>query len=506
MALLNDSITDYMTFTWPAALDVSSWTMMGWFKLSTVQEGHVLRCGSGATQIELFAGPWSALDEMELYRWYSGDEFIATSSNANLTTGVWYFMVFQLSSLTPKLFLGTLTTPAAELTYTAQTSGSSVRNLSGGTTYLTNKDASDATRLPCSIASFHVCSSALTLAEIIDQQYRPAVRSDSELFILPGLHGTAVPDLSGNGISITVNGMTVTDHIPLGPPFGWDQSFADYVAAGGSTYSETAADGFKIGESIAGEGTFPLTATDGVVLADSLAGALTISPIATDGLTLGDLASAIASMLATGADGFTFGDTSIGGNVFDVSIADGAVFGDTAGASISFSLTATDGLIVGDSVESIGTFPTIVADVLTLSDVAEIVMTIQSAATDGAVFGDLAGLGTTYQVDAADGLTMGDGASSILQAVAEAIDGLIHGDTAEVNCTFEVTAQDGLTLGETTLAVATMLASLTDGIKFSDAASGVTSLPSSKVTVTFTGRKATITFTARKPGVTFTVH
>ena len=79
---------------------------------------------------------------------------------------------------------------------------------------------------------FHVISSELTLNQIIAQQYRPHVRSDSQVFMHLGFNGTGTqPDLTGKGNNGTVTGAVVADHVPLGPPFGFDIPWAPVAVA-----------------------------------------------------------------------------------------------------------------------------------------------------------------------------------------------------------------------------------------------------------------------------------
>jgi len=64
---------------------------------------------------------------------------------------------------------------------------------------------------------------ALSLGEIRSLQFHPRVLSGCVLYSHYGFNGTGTqPDWSGKGNSGTVTGATVSNHVPLGSPFGFD--------------------------------------------------------------------------------------------------------------------------------------------------------------------------------------------------------------------------------------------------------------------------------------------
>lgn len=232
MALLYDANTDYMSFPWPASLDVDSLSVFGWFYFNTVAAKTALRITDGTDSLTCSFGWWSDTDEPQIYRYIDGQTAAqGDSNNATLQTATWYYIAWVLDNLQPKLYLGTLTSAVAELGYANQDTGVGTHSFNGNTAYIGNKDADDTDWPDGSIAMVHFCSSALSLAELKRQQFRPCVRSDSELLIMPGLHGvSSVPDLSGQ-LAVTVNGLTASNHVPLGPPFGFDAGAPYAVAA-----------------------------------------------------------------------------------------------------------------------------------------------------------------------------------------------------------------------------------------------------------------------------------
>ena len=145
----------------------------------------------------------------------------------------------------PRLFKGTLTTLAAEVSYDTGypvVGSGATTSEAGGFLAWGNRGSS-----PSALAGFVgdlsyalYLNRRLTLAEIRDLQYRLLFHrfTEAKAAYHFGLHaGTgSQPDISGGGNTGTVVGSaTLADHVPLGPPFafsrGWRGAFT--VAAGG---------------------------------------------------------------------------------------------------------------------------------------------------------------------------------------------------------------------------------------------------------------------------------
>ena len=96
--------------------------------------------------------------------------------------------------------------------------------------------ANDGTPFIGRIAVTLLWNRALTLGELIDQQYNPHATSGCVGYWW--LHGTGTqPDLSGNANTGTVTGCAVADHVPLRPPFGTDVEFTATPPAAATQFS-----------------------------------------------------------------------------------------------------------------------------------------------------------------------------------------------------------------------------------------------------------------------------
>lgn len=146
-----------------------------------------------------------------------------------LSTGKWFFVGGQLKSTgndtDQKLFVGDLSTPAGEPSYTKQVvSTGTWPSLSSRAYYIGNHQMSTNTlyhRGP--IAWFGFWNRILSLGEIWAQQFRPHVTSGCLWFGHLGANGTGTQaNWAGSGNNGTVTGATVADHVPIRPWFGSD--------------------------------------------------------------------------------------------------------------------------------------------------------------------------------------------------------------------------------------------------------------------------------------------
>ena len=160
----------------------------------------------------------------------------ATPSNfAAWGIGKWLFVagVIELGSM-PRLLIGDLTTiPTEPSAYTTQNNGAgpiisdAAQNLFVGA----GRDFGASFRFGGDVATIHIVGANLTNAQIIKQWMRPQIIASTVLFTHYGFNGTGTqPDWSGNNNSGAVTGATVADHVPLGPPFGFDSEVPTQVA------------------------------------------------------------------------------------------------------------------------------------------------------------------------------------------------------------------------------------------------------------------------------------
>jgi hypothetical protein len=164
----------------------------------------------------------------------------ARSDGGAYVDNVWSFVAATIdSSKNPKLYKGNLTTVVVETGYTVGP------NQGVGTFTQSSNNFRIGSREPAANRGFggrigpsYFLDVTLTAAELesLKWGFIPQ-RGNLKGFWLPGFHGaTNSPDLSGQGNNATITGGVVADHVPLGPPFGFDiPSFMPPVAVVGPT-------------------------------------------------------------------------------------------------------------------------------------------------------------------------------------------------------------------------------------------------------------------------------
>lgn len=191
------------------------------------------------TQLQaLLAGPipiaisWEADDTGDLVAFVSRP---TTSLNANADVSAltywglnkWVFFAFRWNSAgvngDQELYCGDLTHAAIEPTsYTLQEVGSGTVNGTGAPA-IGNHPVATTREWRGKIATVVHYPRYLSVPEIHQIQFQRKALGGAKFWFEFGLDGTATQrDLSGNGRTGTVTGATLTDHVPLGPLFGFD--------------------------------------------------------------------------------------------------------------------------------------------------------------------------------------------------------------------------------------------------------------------------------------------
>jgi hypothetical protein len=154
---------------------------------------------------------------------------IYATNNANLVLNAWQYICATIDQAggagqVVNVYKGTRDAAATECTYaTAQDGSGAFSSNSGVTAFAGDNGGGEAAG--CRIANLRVWPNViLTADQIVSHQWRmlPVV-AGCKLWTEYGYNGTSTqPDWSGNGNAGTVTGATVGDHVPLGPPFGYD--------------------------------------------------------------------------------------------------------------------------------------------------------------------------------------------------------------------------------------------------------------------------------------------
>jgi hypothetical protein len=157
------------------------------------------------------------------------------TNDTPVSTGNWYYIAVTFDAgVSPDvaIYVGSPTSILSESAYTTSTDGSAKVADSNNNLHIGN-NGNAANCWDGKIATAQIWNRALTLGELQAQQFRPRVTNGCVLYTHYGFNGTGTqPDWSGNGNSGTVTGATVSDHVPLAPPFGFDSPYAAFAVSG----------------------------------------------------------------------------------------------------------------------------------------------------------------------------------------------------------------------------------------------------------------------------------
>ena len=161
------------------------------------------------------------------------------SASSTFVANVWNYIAVVIDtsdSQHARFYRGDLTTLATQTGYGTVTNGSGAIAGQAGAFRIGSRTADN---FPCDADIATVMfwpNTALTLGEIQAQQFHLHVTAGCELYPIYGYNALgAQPDWSGAGNDGTIGGVpTVVDHIPLGPPFGFDV-MSEFAAVAGVT-------------------------------------------------------------------------------------------------------------------------------------------------------------------------------------------------------------------------------------------------------------------------------
>lgn len=140
------------------------------------------------------------------------------STGSTMVANVWQCVAatWDLGSNVGHLYIGTLTSPMAEVTYAISQGGSGAITSDAASNLLIGNRASGAFTHQGAIADVAVFNRALTIGELRDWQFNPRKMTGCVGFWRLGSNGTTdVPDLSGNFNTGSITGTTVSAHVPV---------------------------------------------------------------------------------------------------------------------------------------------------------------------------------------------------------------------------------------------------------------------------------------------------
>lgn len=209
--------------------DLAAWTVVMWVFPTTFTVDRSMwgkQDGAGNGRNSYIIGTGTGECGVYVKRATSFDEAV-TNNGVFVTTNQWYFIAQTYDSAASAgsrihIYYGSLSSIAAEATYTSVVNGSGAVNDAGSNFGVgnLNGDGSPANAFQGRIANLLHWNRVLSLGEIIEQQFKPHVTSGCVLYTECGFNGTGTqPDWSGNGNAGTVTGATIGDHVPLAQPF-----------------------------------------------------------------------------------------------------------------------------------------------------------------------------------------------------------------------------------------------------------------------------------------------
>ena len=194
--------------------------------------GHAVTGGNH----RLISSITSGAGRVRYFAIQSGGLADANAVTGTLVVNTWQWIVARYDasdSQFVRLYRGTLTSPIAEVSYDSTTNGGGTILTASPLAFTVGADPGNSIPYEGRIAWIGVWpGTALTLGQMIQQQWRPHVTAGCELMTWYGFNGVGTqPDLSGNGSNGTVTGATVADHAGVGPPFGFDIPWAPVAVA-----------------------------------------------------------------------------------------------------------------------------------------------------------------------------------------------------------------------------------------------------------------------------------
>lgn len=159
------------------------------------------------------------------------DTSYITSSTPLSVTSQWYYVAVVYDSAAAagevvNMYTGSLTATAVEATYGTATDGTGTTEADSANNLVIGNNAGFGAAFQGRIGYFSYINKALTAAEVQSVQFRPRdwmKYTETKIFHVMGFSGTTTQvDWSGNSNSCAITGATVSNHVPLGPLFGFN--------------------------------------------------------------------------------------------------------------------------------------------------------------------------------------------------------------------------------------------------------------------------------------------
>jgi hypothetical protein len=219
--------SDRVNFGNPAELNnLAAFTVGGWYYPTTLTNLRRLVVKGGFWALRLTGTSGNLIGEVPRAT-TSGS---ATTNNTPFSaTNSWRFVALTwdiAASPTLRIFAGSLSSPVAECTYSAQASGSGAQSDDSAAQLIWANNAGATNAFQGRNGVGFLYDRVLSLGEMRQQQFAPYRAPSCQLFCHFGWSGVSTQaDLSGNANHGTITGGSLGPHVPLGPAFGHDYGY-----------------------------------------------------------------------------------------------------------------------------------------------------------------------------------------------------------------------------------------------------------------------------------------
>lgn len=257
-------------------------------------------------------------------------------------------------------------------------------------------------------------------------------------------------------------------------------------------------------------------ATDSMALSDSLTAALqaqavvneiinlsdtisattlgVIAALVSETFTISDSTASAAALIATIAESLSLSDNAISVLKSRTNVADSFTLNDSSTwASITTAL-ATDGFTLSDDINCRADLISALIENINISDTAKSILSAYAQVSDFFSIADTTFWASIKQAIAEDAFAVSGSVTGLIKIIANAADSITFDDSNNVTATFSVRCDDTVQFAEAIAAIAQFRASVSDGFNLNATAMEVSTLPSGKVSVSFSFKKTTVVF------------
>lgn len=202
-----------------------AFTVLAWVYNTTHTDGRRLWMKGGDQIKDLYLSFGAPTGDFSLYVTRAGADADAHSTSGVIPLNEWALVAASYDETDgPRLFKGSLTSTIAEVSsyVTLAVGDGATADDSASPHTIGNRSSTTNQAFQGRIARFAHFKRRLALQEIAAWQFVPFVDADTDIYLELGYTGTGTqPNLTsaGGGINGTVTGATVSDHVPLSPPF-----------------------------------------------------------------------------------------------------------------------------------------------------------------------------------------------------------------------------------------------------------------------------------------------